>query len=130
MNIEGLVTTPSKFDPKETADRLVAAIAKHGMSIFARIDHAAAAADVGMRLGPTEVFVFGNPKGGTLLMQAKRTMGIDLPLKMLVWQDEANKVWLSYNDPKWLGKRHGADLDQVLDAMATALADIAKVVTT
>jgi len=129
MNVEGLVTTPSKFGPKETADRLVAGIAKHGMSIFARIDHAAAAAEVGMKLGPTEVFVFGNPRGGTLLMQAKQTLGIDLPLKMLVWQDEASKVWLSYNDPKWLGKRHGADLDQVLNAMATALADIAKEVT-
>lgn len=126
MNVEGLVTTPSNFDPKETANRLVTSIAKHGMSLFARIDHAAAAAEVGMKLGPTEVFVFGNPKGGTLLMRAKQTMGIDLPLKMLVWQDEANKVWLSYNDPKWLAKRHGVDLDQVLNAMATALADIAK----
>ena len=129
MNVEGLVTTPSKYDPKETADRLVAAVAKHGMSIFARIDHAAAAATVGMKLGPTEVFVFGNPKGGTVLMRAKQTMGIDLPLKMLVWQDDANKVWLSYNDPRWLAKRHGVDLDQVLNAMATALADIAKEVT-
>jgi uncharacterized protein (DUF302 family) len=126
MTVEGLVTTSSKFDPKETADRLVAGIAKRGMSVFARIDHAAAAAGVGMELRPTEVFLFGSPKGGTPLMQAEQTMGIDLPLKVLVWQDEAGQVWLSYNDPRWLGKRHGVGLDQILNAMATALADIAK----
>jgi len=132
MNVEGLVTISSNFGPKETMDRLAAGVSKRGMTVFARIDHAAAAAEVGMKLAPTEVLIFGSPKGGTPLMQAKQTMGIDLPLKALVWQDEANKVWLSYNDPKWLGKRHEIDhgVDQILNAMATALTDIAKEVAT
>jgi uncharacterized protein (DUF302 family) len=131
MSVEGLVTTPSKCGPKETMDRLASSVAKRGMTVFARIDHAAAAAEVGMTLSPTAVLIFGSPKGGTPLMQARQTMGIDLPLKALVWQDEAGKAWLSYNDPKWIGQRHGADqsADKILNAMATALADIAKEVT-
>lgn len=128
MTPEGLVTAASKFSPKETADRLVASVAKRGMKLFARIDHAAAAAEVGMTLPPTEVFIFGGPKAGTPLMQTAQTLGIDLPLKALVWQDGAGKVWLSYNDPKWLAKRHGIDhgADQILTGMTSALADIAK----
>ena len=131
MNVEGLVTVSSKYGPTETMDRLTASVAKHGMRVFARIDHAAAAAEVGMTLAPTAVLIFGGPKGGTPLMQAVQTMGIDLPLKALIWQDAANQVWLSYNDPKWIGRRHGVDpgLEKILDAMAAALADIAKEVT-
>ena len=79
------------------------------MTILARIDHAAAAANVGMALRPTEVLIFGNPLAGTPLMQAAQTIGIDLPLKALVWQDDAGKTWLAYNDPTWLARRHGAD---------------------
>jgi uncharacterized protein (DUF302 family) len=108
MTPDGLIISPSKFGPKETMDRLVAAVTSRGMAVFARIDHAAAAAQVGMNLRPTDVLIFGNPKGGTPLMQAAQTMGIDLPLRALVYQDEAGKTWLAYNDPVWLMSRHGA----------------------
>ena len=95
---------------------------------MARIDHAAAAAAVGMELRPTEVLIFGNPQAGTPLMQAVQTIGIDLPLKSLVWQDEAGLTWLAYNDPQWLAQRHGlgAGLDRTLHAMADALAAVAR----
>src|SRR4030081_2645088 len=123
MTPDGLVTSVSSFCPKETMDRLVAILTGRGMSILARIDHAAAAAKAGMELRPTEVLIFGNPKAGTPLMQAAQTMGIDLPLKAVVWQDDNGKTWLAYNDPKWLAKRHGADAgaDRILAAMTAAL---------
>jgi uncharacterized protein (DUF302 family) len=80
-----------------------------------------------MALRPTEVLIFGNPKSGTPLMQAAQTIGIDLPLKALVWRDEKDKTWLGYNDPKWLAARHGADVgtDRILAAMAATLAAVA-----
>ena len=77
------------------------------MTVFARIDHAAGAAEVGLTLAPTELIIFGNARGGTPLMQSAQTVGIDLPLKVLVWQDAANKTWLSYNEPAWIARRHG-----------------------
>jgi uncharacterized protein (DUF302 family) len=82
-------------------------------------------------LRPTELLVFGNAKGGTPLMQSDQTMGIDLPLKALVWQDAAGKTWLSYNDPGWLAKRHGvgADVEPTVKAMAAALAAVATTAT-
>jgi uncharacterized protein (DUF302 family) len=85
MTPDGLVTFLSSFGPKETMDRLAAAVANRGVTILARIDHAAAAAEVGLALRPTEVLVFGNPRAGTPLMEATQTIGIDLPLKALVW---------------------------------------------
>ena len=128
MTLSGLVTCISSFGPKETADRLAAAVTSRGISIMARIDHAVAAAAIGMELRPTEVLIFGNPRAGTPLMQAVQTVGIDLPLKALVWQDEVGTTWLTYNDPQWLAQRHGVDagLDQTLHAMADALAAVAK----
>ena len=128
MTADGLITCTSKFGPKETVDRLAAAVTSRGISIMARIDHAAAAAAVGMELRPTEVLIFGNPRAGTPLMQAVQTVGIDLPLKALVWRDEGGTTWLTYNDPHWLARRHGADggLDRTLHAMADALAAVAK----
>ena len=107
-------------------DRLEAEIKAHGMTVFARINHAALAAEVGLALRPTEVIFFGNPRGGTPLMQAKQTMGIDLPLKALVWQDASGQTWVSYNEPEWLAKRHElAGLDGPLAAVTKGLADIA-----
>ena len=103
---EGLTALESTFGPQETADRLVAEVIALGMTIFARMDHAAGAAAVGMTLSPTEVVVFGNAKAGTPLMQAQETIGIDLPLKALVYQDTAGKTWLAYNDPAWMARRH------------------------
>jgi uncharacterized protein (DUF302 family) len=103
-------------------DRLVAAVTAKGMTVLARIDHAGAAEKVGMALRPTEVVIFGNPKAGTPLMQAVQTMGLDLPLKALVWVDEAGKTWITYNDPDWLARRHGvAGEDTVVAGMAAAL---------
>ena len=127
MTLSGLVTCISSFGPKETADRLAAAVTSRGISIMARIDHAAAAAAVGMELRPTELLIFGNPRAGTPLMQDVQTVAIDLPLKALVWQDEGGTTWLAYNDPQWLAKRHGIDvgLDRTLHAMADALVAVA-----
>src|SRR5215831_1597672 len=98
-------------------DRLAVAVTRRGISIMARIDQATAAAAVGMKLRPTEVF--GNPQAGTPLMQAVQTIGIDLPLKALVWQDEGGTTWLAYNDLQWLARRYGIDagLDRTLHAM-------------
>jgi len=96
MTVEGLQTLPSAYDSHETSARLARYIASHGMSIFARIDHAAGAAEVGLPLRPTEVLIYGNAKGGTPLMQIDQTFGIDLPLKALIWQDESGKTWVSY----------------------------------
>src|SRR5437868_5954195 len=100
--MEGLTTIPSRFGPKETMDRLVAEIRAKGMNVFARIDHAAGAAEVGLKLRPTELILFGNALGGTPLMQSVQTVGIDLPLKVLVWQDAEGKTWVSYNEPRWI----------------------------
>jgi len=124
---EGLVSVPSKFAAFETTDRLLAALAKRGMAVFARVDHAAGAANAGLSLRPTEVIVFGNPKGGTALMQDRQTAGIDLPLKTLVWEAADGKVWLSYNDPHWIVQRHGLGAASAgpVEAMADALRAIA-----
>jgi len=124
MTPEGLIVRASRHEPKETMDRLAAAIAAHGVAVVARVDHAAAAATVGLALAPTEVLIFGNPKAGTPLMQAAQTIGIDLPLRALVWRDAAGMTHLGYNDPVWLARRHGVEAGQeaVLKAMADFLA--------
>lgn len=106
MPQNGLVTLPSTHDFGTTLARLVAALQAKGITIFARIDHAAGAAGVGLELRPTTLLVFGNPAAGTPLMQAAQTSGIDLPLKALVWQDADGTVRLSYNDPSWVAARH------------------------
>jgi uncharacterized protein (DUF302 family) len=127
MAADGLITLASSFDPKETMDRLEAEIKAKGMTVFARIDHAAGAAKVDFQLRPTELLIFGSAKAGTPLMQANQTIGIDLPLKALVFEDTAGKVWLSYNNPRWLAERHGlgADAAPILDAMTAALKTVA-----
>jgi uncharacterized protein (DUF302 family) len=124
MTPDGLAISASNYSPKETMARLAAAVTDRGMTVLARIDHAAAAGKAGMELRPTEVLIFGNPKAGTPLMQVAQTMGIDLPLKALVWQDDNGKTWLAYNDPKWLARRHhaDADADPILGAMTAVLA--------
>jgi len=127
MAADGLITVRSVFDPKETMNRLKAEVRAKGLTVYAHVDHAAGAADVGLPLRPTDLLIFGNAKGGTPLMQSVQTIGIDLPLKALVWQDEAGATWLSYNDPVFLAQRHGLG-DQarpVLDALSGALKAIA-----
>ena len=130
MASQGLTTIKSSHGPQETMNRLDAAVKAKGMTVFARIDHSAGASAVGLSLNPTEVLIFGNAKGGTPLMQSAQTIGIDLPLKALVWQDASGDTWLSYNDPAWLAKRHGLDgteapignLTATLDAVAKVAA--------
>ena len=131
MAVDGLITLRSSHAPKDTMNRLETEVKSKGMMVFARIDHAAGAGEVGLALRPTELLIFGNAKGGTPLMQSIQTIGIDLPLKALVWQDGSGSTWLSYNDPSWLAKRHGLnhEVDQTTNAMATALAAIAKAAT-
>jgi uncharacterized protein (DUF302 family) len=126
--MSGLVTIASKYPVKEAIDRLEAALRAKGVAIFARIDHAAGAASVEMALRPTELLIFGNPKAGTPLMQANQTIGLDLPLKILAWQDAAGKVWLTYNDADWLARRHrlGDSAKPAVEALATVLANFAK----
>jgi uncharacterized protein (DUF302 family) len=128
MTKEGLVSSPSDFGPEETMDSIVAAVTSRGMDIVARIDHAAAAQKAGLARRYTQVLIFGNPKAGTLPMQVDQTIGIDLPLKILVWQDESDKTWVSYNDPKWLAQRHGIDgaVDTAIAGMAAALVAVVK----
>jgi uncharacterized protein (DUF302 family) len=131
MTANGLKTILSGFGPKETVDRLEAEAKAKGLTMFARVDHAAGAAAVGLQLRPTELLIFGNARGGTPLMAADQQVGIDLPLKALVYQDAAGRVWLSYNDPAWIASRFGLGaavagnvqaLSKALDAIATAAA--------
>ena len=131
MAADGLVTVRSSYSPKETMKRLETEVKAKGLTVFARIDHAAGAAEVGLSLRPTELLIFGNAKGGTPLMQSVQTIGIDLPLKILIWQDEAGGTWLSYNDPSWLAKRHGANhnVEATVTALNSALHALAKAAT-
>jgi uncharacterized protein (DUF302 family) len=132
MAADGLVTLRSNYAPKETMNRLETEVKAKGLTVFARIDHSAGAAEVGLSLRPTELLIFGNAKGGTPLMQSVQTIGIDLPLKALVWQDASGSTWLSYNDPNWLAKRHelGNQADATVKAMTGALAAMARAATT
>ena len=126
--MQGLTTILSHFGPRETMDRLEAEIRAQGMQVFTRIDHAAGAAQAGMKLAPTELIIFGSARAGTPLMQTHPTIGIDLPLKALVWQDAAGKTWLSYNEPAWLAQRHGAGSEtaHIVERMEAALRAVAE----
>jgi len=132
MAADGLITIKSNYGPEETMARLEAAVTAKGMTVFAHIDHAAAAAKVGMKLRATDLLIFGSPKGGTPAMQSVQTIGIDLPLKALVWQDASGSTWLSYNDPAWLAQRHrlGSETAAAVGMMAKALDAVAKAAAT
>ncbi len=120
--IAGLTTIASSFGPAQTIDRLESAIREKGLTIFARIDHAAGAAEVGSTLRSTRLIIFGHARGGTPLMQSVQTTGIDLPLKMLVWEDAAGKTWVSYDEPSWIAQRHGATgVDEVVAKLSAVL---------
>ena len=119
---EGLVIKASNYSVQETMDRFEKIVKDKGFNDVARVNHAAAAIKSGSTLRPTELLIFGNPVLGTQLMQSNQTAGIDLPLKVLIWEDENGAVTLSYNDPAWLKKRHGiTDRDKVFTKMAGAL---------
>ncbi len=117
-----LTVKGSRYSVKETVERLAAALKDKGITPVARVDHAAAARGVGLELKPTEVLLFGNPKLGTPLMQVNRHIAIDLPMKVLVWEDDAGKVWLGYTPPETLKMRYKIEgRDDVLKTMAGAL---------
>jgi len=122
---DGLVSVKSPFSAQETMSRLEANVVKRNLMVFAHVDHAAGAAAVGKTLRPTDLLIFGNPVGGTPLMECAQTAGIDLPLKALVWQDAQGQVWLSYNDPVWLAQRHGAPECAAAPNLRNALAALA-----
>lgn len=121
MSEDGLVSVASRFSARDTMARLLAALPARNMTVFGRIDHAAGAAAAGLPLRPTDLVIFGNPKGGTVLMQDQQRAGIDLPLKALVWEDADGKVWVTYNDPAWIAKRHGVGHAAAVEAMTAAL---------
>ncbi len=124
----GLVTVESAFSAAETLSRLQSAIQAANMTVFATFDHADAARKAGLALRPTTVVAFGNPAAGTKLMQSNQVAGIDLPLKILVWEDESGKAKLTYNEPSWLAERHalGEPTSQIVDGMTNLLASLAQ----
>ena len=126
---DGLVAVKSPHSAQDTMNRLEATVKERGLNVFARIDHAAGAMKVGKTLRPTELLIFGNPQGGTPMMECAQTAGIDLPLKALVWQDASAQVWLGYNDPAFLAQRHGAAACPVVENLRKALSGLAEAAT-
>lgn len=123
----GLLTLASPHSVDDTLAKLEQIVTTKGFRVFAKVDHDQGAAGVGMQLRPTRLLIFGNPKGGTVLMQKAQTMGIDLPLKYLVWQDADGKVWVGWNKPAYLAGRHGLSTDiPVFGKMTKGLAGMAK----
>jgi len=108
---KGIVSIPSNHSVDETVDRLKNILQSKGVTLFAVIDHGGEAEKVGMKMPPTKLLIFGSPKAGTPLLLAAPSIAIDLPLKILVWQDAQGKVWLSYNSPEYLKDRHGLPAD-------------------
>jgi len=107
----GIIDIPSRYSVPETLARLQSILKEKGVTVFALIDHSGEAAKAGLEMRPTQLLIFGNPKGGTPLMVAAPSVAIDLPLKALAWQDAQGKVWLSYNAPEYLQERHGIPAD-------------------
>ncbi len=127
---DGMIAIKSAHSVKDTITKFETVAKERGLHIFARIDHAAGAQKIGKTLRPTELLIFGNPQGGTPLMECAQTAGIDLPLKALAWQDASGQVWLGYNDPQFLAARHGAkDCGPVAAGLRNALDGLAGVAT-
>jgi uncharacterized protein (DUF302 family) len=123
-SIPGYISKLSPHSVPETIQRLSALLKSKGVAIFALIDHSGEAEKAGLKMRPTQLLIFGNPKGGTPLMLAAPSTAIDLPLKALVWEDADGKVWLSYNSPDYLQQRHGfpVDLEKNIAAIEPLLA--------
>jgi uncharacterized protein (DUF302 family) len=126
-SVRGIVDLPTPHTVDETVTRLRGILDAKGITLFALVDHSGEAAKVGMSMPPTKLLIFGSPKAGTPLMQASPSIAIDLPLKILVWQDESGKVWISYNSAEYLRERHNvpAELGPVLAAVETLAATTA-----
>jgi uncharacterized protein (DUF302 family) len=127
-NKNGIVDVPSNHSVDQTVDKLKGILQSKGITLFIVIDHSGEAAKVGMKMPPTKLLIFGNPKGGTPLMLAAPSIALDLPLKILVWEDTQGKVWLSYNSPEYLKERHGLPQDlmqniAVVEALVTNAAE-------
>ena len=127
-NSTGLIDIPSNRSVDETVEKLKAILQAKGVTLFALIDHSGEAAKVGMKMPPTKLLIFGNPKGGTPLMLAAPSSAIDLPLKILVWEDANGKVWVTYNSPAYLEERHKFPPDllaniAVVETLAKAAAE-------
>jgi uncharacterized protein (DUF302 family) len=122
---EGLIAVKIPHSAKATMDKVEVMAKEKDLNIFVRIDHAAGAAKIGKTMRPTEVLIFGNPQGGTPFMECSQSLGIDLPLKALVWEDASGQVWVGYNDPVWIARRHhAAEPCPVVDNIAKVLAAI------
>jgi uncharacterized protein (DUF302 family) len=127
---DGLISVQSVYTVDQTLNRFERAARDKGMTVFARIDHAAGAAKVDKVLRPTELLIFGNPKAGTPLMQSRQTVAIDLPMKALAWADSGGQVWLTYNDPGYLVQRHDiTDRDALVEKMRRVLGELSAAAT-
>lgn len=127
-NDNGLINEPSNHSVDETTRRLQAALQAKDIALFALIDHSGEAEKVGIPMLPSKLLIFGNPRAGTPLMIAAPTAAIDLPIKILIWEDSDGKVWLSYNAPAYLARRHGipAELLQNIAAAKSLAAVVAR----
>jgi uncharacterized protein (DUF302 family) len=123
-SVPGFISKPSQHSVPETIQRLSALLKSKGVAIFALVDHSGEAEKAGLKMRPTQLLIFGNPKAGTPLMVAVPSTAIDLPLKALAWEDADGKVWLSYNSPDYLQQRHGfpSELEKNLAAVEPLLA--------
>ena len=128
MTNNGIVNKPSHHSVDETLAKLQAILQAKGIAVFALVDHSGEAAKVGMTMRPTKLLIFGNPKGGTPLMLAAPSIAIDLPLKILIWEDDQGKVWASYNTPEYLAERHDLppNLTENIAIIATLAGNIAE----
>lgn len=127
MASDGMVNVQSNFNVEETADRMESILKEKGMTVFNRIKHSEAAAAVGIELRNTELILFGNPKVGSPLMKCQQSAAIDLPQKALIWEDDKATVWISYNNPRYLEKRHNiTGCEEVISKIERALAGIAE----
>jgi len=131
MAAEGLINVQSDFNVKETTERLENILNEKDMTIFNQINHSDAAQKVGVELRETRLIIFGNPKVGSPLMQCQQSVAIDLPQKAIIWEDDKSKVWISYNDPRYLGERHNIiGCDEVISKVEKALSGITKAAAT
>ena len=125
---DGLIDIPSNHSVDKTVEKLKGILQAKNITLFALVDHSGEAAKEGIKMRPTKLLIFGNPKGGTPVMLAAPSIAIDLPLKILIWEDGHGKVWVTYNSPAYLQKRHGLPAEllpniSVIEAVAKAVAE-------